>query len=236
MNEKNHILVVEDEDSLAQGLVFNLQEEGYTVTRAADGLQALQLFDEREFDLVILDIMLPYHDGFEIAETVREKQPQLPILMLTARTSTGDRIHGLETGADDYMTKPFHLKELLLRVKGMLKRKEWYKDLSVSQPVIRFGDNEVDFSNLTAVAGENSIQLTQHEAMVLRYLVEHEGKVVSRSELLKKVWHTNPDIETRTVDIFIMRLRKYFEPIPSKPVFFKSIRSAGYMFQQKEKQ
>ncbi|MDZ7725618.1 MAG: response regulator transcription factor [candidate division KSB1 bacterium] len=232
MSDQQHILLVEDEDSLAQGLMFNLKEEGYSVTRAADGREAIRLFQDNQYDLIILDIMLPYYDGFEIAAIVRKRQPQIPILMLTARTSLDDRIQGLESGADDYLTKPFHLKELLLRVKGMLKRKQWYQDMSASQPLVRFGENKVDFNNLTAVTGDTSVQLTQHEAMVLRYLVEHEGKVVSRRELLENVWHTNPEIETRTVDIFIMRLRKYFEPNPSRPVFFKSIRSAGYMFQK----
>lgn len=228
----NKILLVEDEESLAVGLEYNLTEEGYLVDWAKDGREALKLFEGNQYSLIILDIMLPYYDGFEIAAKVRETDPQMPILMLTARTSAGDKVKGLEAGADDYMTKPFHLKELLLRVKGMLRRKEWYKDAASSVPVYRLGNFEINFENLNCKSSKNKFVLTPHEAMVLKYLIDNKDRIVSRKELLEKVWDMNPEVETRTVDNFIARLRKYFETDPSNPVFIKSIRGAGYMFSE----
>jgi len=227
----SRILLVEDEETLAVGLEYNLTEEGHAVSRAKDGREALKLFNSEKFDLIILDIMLPYVDGFEIAEKVREIDPQIPILMLTARTTKDDKVKGLETGADDYITKPFHLKELLLRVRGMLKRKEWYRKVSTEMPVVEFGKNKINFENLSFSNGKNDFKLTHQEAMVMKYLIENKGKIVSRKELLENVWHMNPDIETRTVDNFIARLRKYFEEYPSNPVYIKSVRGAGYMFE-----
>jgi len=229
---KYRILLVEDEENLAIGLEYNLTEEGYIVTRAEDGRKALELFGSESFDLIILDVMLPFVDGFEIAEKIRKEDPQMPILMLTARTTRKDKIKGLEIGADDYITKPFHLEELLLRVKGMLKRKEWYKEISTNEPVYRFGGNEINFENLICKTGSGEIRLTQHEAMLMKYFIDNKDKIVSRKELLENVWHLNPEIETRTVDNFIARLRKYFEPDPSKPVYLKSVRSAGYLFSE----
>ena len=226
------ILLVEDEETLAVGLDYNLRDEGYLVDWAKDGRQALEFYSSNKYDLIILDIMLPYYDGFEIAEIVRAKSPQMPILMLTARTSAEDKVKGLERGADDYMTKPFHLQELLLRVKGMLKRKMWYKTSTVLQPVYKFGNNEIDFENLNCKSGIREFKLTQREAMVLKYLIEKSGKIVTRKELLENVWHISSEVETRTVDNFIVRLRKYFEPEPNNPVYFKSIRSAGYTFNE----
>jgi len=223
--------LVEDEENLAIGLQYNLSEEGYIVELANNGRKALALFESKKIDLIILDIMIPYIDGFEIAHRVRNKDPQMPILMLTARTTREDKVKGLELGADDYMTKPFHLEELLLRIKGMLKRKTWYKDVTNSKPSVSFGKNKINFENLGCSNGENNFKLTHQEAMVMKYLIEHKGKIVSRKELLENVWHMNPDIETRTVDNFIARLRKYFEADPSNPIFIKSIRSAGYMFE-----
>jgi len=222
------ILLVEDEETLAIGLEYNLTDEGYIVDWAKDGRIALEKFNSGEYDLIILDIMLPYHNGFEIAEHVRTKFPQMPILMLTARTSAEDKVRGLELGADDYMTKPFHLEELLLRIKGMLKRKMWYKSSAESQPVYHFGKNEINFENLSCKRGSKNFALTQREAMVLKYLLDKKGKIVSRKELLENVWHISSDVETRTVDNFVARLRKYFEPDPSNPIYIKSVRSAGY--------
>lgn len=227
------ILLVEDEESLAVGLEYNLIEEGYIVNWAKNGREAIDLFQKEKFDLIILDIMLPYVNGFEVAERVRKSDPQIPILMLTAKTESGDKVKGLEKGADDYMTKPFHLQELLLRVKGMLKRKSWYTSTSQKQPVYKFGKNEINFKTLNCLHGTEKIRLTPQEAMLLKYLVEHKEEIVTRKELLENVWHLNPEVETRTVDIFIARLRKYFEPDPSNPVYFKSIRGAGYTFEVK---
>ncbi|MCL6100087.1 MAG: response regulator transcription factor [Bacteroidetes bacterium] len=231
--KKEKILLVEDEETLAIGLEYNLTDEGYAVDWAKDGRQALVMFNTNEYDLIILDIMLPYYNGFEIAQQVRAKYPQMPILMLTARTSVEDKVRGLELGADDYMTKPFHLQELLLRIRGMLKRKLWYKSSTESQPVYRFGKSEINFENLRCKCGEKEFILTQREAMVMKYLLERKGKIVSRKELLENVWHITSEVETRTVDNFISRLRKYFEEDPQSPVYIKSIRSAGYSFEDK---
>ena len=224
------ILLVEDEETLANGLEFNLTDDGYLVTWARDGREALQLFDSGSFDLIILDVMLPYYDGFEIAEKIRAVAPQMPILMLSARTSLQDKIKGLEQGADDYMTKPFHLEELLLRIRGMLKRKLWYKESFSSDPVYSFGGNQINFENFCCSAGLKEFRLTQREAMIMKYLIEKKGKIVSRKELLENVWHISSEIETRTVDIFISHLRKYFETDPENPVYITSIRNAGYLF------
>lgn len=225
------ILLVEDEENLALGLEYNLTAEGYKVKWAKDGREALKFFEENQFDLIILDIMLPYFNGFEIAQKVRETHPQMPILILTARTQVEDRVKGLELGADDYLTKPFHLKELLLRIKGMLKRKNWYQKVVIENPVYRFGNNEINFENLKCTKGKKEFQLTSYEAMIMKYLIENKDKVVTRKELLENVWNMNPDIETRTVDNFIARLRKHFEDDPSDPKYIVSVRSAGYMFQ-----
>jgi DNA-binding response OmpR family regulator len=229
----SRILLVEDEDTLAVGLEYNLREEGYLVKWAKNGREAVEFFESEKFDLIILDIMLPYLNGFEVAEKVRNTDPKMPILMLTAKTEREDKVKGLEKGADDYLTKPFHLQELLLRVRGMLKRKSWYKSASDKQPVYRFGKNKINFKNLICRNNKEEFRLTTHEAMVLKYLIEHKGEIVTRKELLKNVWHLNPEVETRTVDIFIARLRKYFETDPTNPIYIKSIRGAGYLFDGK---
>jgi DNA-binding response OmpR family regulator len=226
----SRILLVEDEESLAIGLSYNLSEEGYKVHWVQDGKKAIEAVNGQSFDLIILDIMLPYLDGFQVAERIRSTLPQIPILMLTARTGVDDKIKGLEQGADDYMTKPFNLEELLLRLRGMLRRQRWYKKAAGGQPVYRFGTNEVNFADLSCSNGRETFKLTHREAMILKYLIDNKGKIVSRKALLENVWGISPLIETRTVDNFISRLRKYFETDPAKPVFIKSVRSAGYIF------
>lgn len=150
--------------------------------------------------------------------------------MLTAKTDIQDRVRGLEIGANDYMTKPFHLDELLARIRGILHRKMWYARASQRLPSISFGENSVNFLDYACRAGNKQFQLTAYEAMMLQYMAERAGTIVTRKELLENVWHTNPEIETRTVDNFIVRLRKYFEPNPNHPIYFKSVRGAGYMF------
>jgi DNA-binding response OmpR family regulator len=230
MFDGNKILLVEDEESLAIGLKYNLTEEGFDVTWIKNGKDAIEKLNSEEYDLIILDIMLPYINGFEITQYVREKNPQLPLLILTALTRKEDRVKGLELGADDYVTKPFHLDELILRVKGMLKRKMWYKTAINSQPVYKFGNIEIDFENLICIRGKNKIRLTPHEAMALKYLIQNKGKIVSRKDLLENVWSIKAEIETRTVDNFIVRLRKHIEPDPSNPTYIKSVRGVGYMF------
>jgi two-component system alkaline phosphatase synthesis response regulator PhoP len=229
-DNQTKILLVEDEENLAHGLEYNLSEEGYKVRVAKDGREALKFFDENGFDLIVLDIMLPYYNGFEIAKHIREKHPQMPILMLTARTQIEDRVKGLELGADDYLTKPFHLKELLLRIKGMLKRKNWYQKVVIEHPIYKFGNLVINFENFKCTKGKKKFQLTSYEAMIMKYLIENRNKVVTRKELLENVWNMNPEIETRTIDNFIVRLRKHFEDDSSNPKYIVSVRSAGYMF------
>ncbi|MBN1464224.1 response regulator transcription factor [candidate division KSB1 bacterium] len=229
-SNQQKILVVEDEESLAFGLQFNLQAEGYHVVCAHDGREALNLVSVEPFDLIILDIMLPFYDGFQITEKIRASSPQLPILMLTARAKIEEKVRGLECGADDYMIKPFHLDELLARIKGMLRRKTWYQKSMHDQPTFSFGENVIDFATLDCQAGKKRFKLTPHEAMMLKYLIERENRIVSRKELLENVWDISSEVETRTVDNFIVRLRKYFEPNPKKPIYIKSVRSAGYIF------
>ncbi|MBT3273129.1 MAG: response regulator transcription factor [Spirochaetales bacterium] len=226
----NTVLLVEDEESLAIGLEYNLSEEGYHVLRAEDGLKAVELFDANDIDLVVLDIMLPYMDGFQVAEHIRDVSPQVPILMLTARASADDRIHGLEIGADDYLAKPFHLAELLLRVRGMLKRKEWYRNNIKLETEYTFSEIRIDFSLLKAQVGEKEFRITPLEGMLLKYLSENPLRIISRKELLENVWQSTSEIETRTVDNFILRLRKYFEPETGGPIYFRSVRGAGYLF------
>lgn len=229
-DKRAEILLVEDEESLAIGLEYNLTEEGYTVLRAGDGESAIELFDSEDIDLVVLDIMLPKIDGFGVAEHIRDNCPQVPILMLTARATATDRIRGLEIGADDYLVKPFHLKELLLRIQGMLKRKQWYKENLEPDTQYRFDDVEIDFSLLKAKTPAGEIRITPLEGTLLRYLTANPSRIITRRELLENVWHSTSDIETRTVDNFVLRLRKYFEPSPEKPIYFRSVRGAGYLF------
>jgi two-component system alkaline phosphatase synthesis response regulator PhoP len=224
------ILLVEDEESLALGLRYNLREEGYNVRWVVDGKQAIVAVSKTSYDLIILDVMLPYFDGFEVAEQIRKEMPQIPILMLTARTRMEDKIKGLELGVDDYMTKPFNLEELLLRLKGMLKRKMWYQKASDIEPLFKFGANEINFEDLSCQTITQKIRLTHREAMVLKYLITNRGKIISREELLENVWGISSAVETRTVDNFISRLRKYFEPDQANPVYIKSVRGAGYIF------
>jgi two-component system, OmpR family, alkaline phosphatase synthesis response regulator PhoP len=224
------ILLVEDEESLAIGLEYNLREEGYEVIRAADGAEAVARFDADHVDLVILDIMLPRMNGFKVAEHIRENSPRVPIMMLTARSAPSDRVRGLEIGADDYLAKPFHLEELLLRVRGMLRRKTWYEQSYEEAEEFTFSGIAIDFARLRARVGDADVRITPLEGMLLRYFTTNSHRIISRKELLEKVWQSTSDLETRTVDNFILRLRKYFEPDPAKPVFFRSVRGAGYMF------
>ncbi|MCX6783483.1 MAG: response regulator transcription factor [candidate division WWE3 bacterium] len=224
------ILLVEDEHKIAQAIKKGLEQEKYVVTIAYDGEEGLDLVLSENFDLIILDRLLPKVDGLDICKQARSKGIHMPILMLTARGQTHEKVEGLNSGADDYLTKPFNLNELLLRVKGMLKRKMWYQSSAEIEPSYRFGNNIVNFENLSCISGSKNFVLTQREAMVLKYLIERKGKIVSRKELLENVWHLSSEVETRTIDNFISRLRKYFEPDPEHPIYIKSIRSAGYTF------
>jgi two-component system alkaline phosphatase synthesis response regulator PhoP len=230
MPEANKILLVEDDPHLAKGLRFNLEREGYDVFLVDNGVSALDQLREKDFDLIILDLMLPVLGGLEVSRTIRETNIRFPILMLTAKSSKKDREIGLEAGADDYLTKPFHLPELLLRIKGILRRSEWYKEPVHDQDIFRFAKMWINFrtGKVKGVGGE--FYLTTKEALVMKLLVEKKDHVVSREELLEKVWGYDPQTETRTVDNFISRLRKYFEKRPQEPAYILTVRGKGYQF------
>ena len=228
------ILLVEDEPHIAKGLIFNLKEEGYEVIHAATGEEALQRAGNRDFALVVLDLMLPGISGLEVCRRLRREDQRLPILMLTARSEEKDRVRGLAEGADDYLTKPFSLEEFLLRVKGILRRSGWYRPEMAAEH-LRFGENTVDLPGARATTPQGEIALTDLEVRMLRVFAQHEGKVVSRAELLSAVWGMSPDTETRTLDNFIVRLRKYFEADPAAPIHFITVRGRGYKFVKDER-
>ena len=229
-NNGKKIVEVEDEAHLAKGLQFNLEREGYRVTLVDNGQSALDLLGKEEFDLMILDIMLPKVSGLEVARRIRKTNMRFPILMLSAKSTDEDRELGLQAGADDYLTKPFHLPELLLRVKGILRRWEWYKEPVHDQEVFQFGDMWINFASGKAKGCSGEFYLTAKEALLMKLLVKNKGNIVTREELLEKVWGYDPQTETRTVDNFIARLRKYFEKKPQSPKHIIPHREKGYEF------
>ncbi|WP_321366215.1 response regulator transcription factor [uncultured Desulfuromusa sp.] len=223
------LLLVEDEPNIAEGLLFNLEEEGYRVTHVESGEQALEQLMQKPFNLVILDLALPGIDGLEVCDRLREQGNHIPILMLTARGTEQDRITGLSKGADDYLAKPFNLKEFLLRVAGLLRRANW-QPIPPPSTHYTFGNNQINMETDQAITAQGTIQLTELEMKMLRLFFNQEGKVLSRGEILKQVWGMSPKTETRTLDNFIVRLRKYFEVDPTKPRYFLTIRGRGYRF------
>ncbi len=237
------ILVVEDEEHLAHGLLFNLQAEGYRTHHESDGEAALQwlLAPEHSPDAVLLDVMLPSRDGFSILRAVREAGRFMPVLLLTARGRTEDVVQGFEAGADDYLPKPFDLAVLFARVAALLRRAHWqrHRDTGAAAAVpsspgsngVQVGDRTVLFDDLQIRTPERTIHLTMMEADLLRYLIERPGKVVSRKEILENVWGLREDTDTRAVDNFIVRLRRYLEPDAAKPIHLQTIRGIGYRFQ-----
>lgn len=227
--EQPHILLVEDEINLARGICFNLEQDDFRVSHVESGEEALERLRFDRFSLVILDVMLPGMDGFAVCRAIRGQDSRVPILILTARTDEEDRIIGLESGADDYLTKPFSLSEFLLRVKGMLRRSAWYRPEPIEE-AYRFGDNEVFLLSYHARTAQGEIDLTDLEVRMLSLFFQKEGEAVTRKELLERVWGYSSDTETRTLDNFIVRLRKYFEPDPANPVFFQTVRGVGYRF------
>ena len=230
MDEVKKILVVEDEAHLAKGLQFNLEREGYMVSLVDNGESAIDLLGQQVFDLMILDIMLPKLNGLEVARRVRKTDLRFPILMLSAKSSDEDRELGLEAGADDYLAKPFHLPELLLRVKGILRRWEWYKEPVHDHEIFHFGNMWINFVSGRAKGSSGEFYLTAKEALLMRLLVAQKDNIVSREELLEKVWGYDPQTETRTVDNFVARLRKYFEKKPQSPRYIITHREKGYEF------
>lgn len=228
-----NIVLVEDEEHLAQGLIFNLQIEGYKVHHEADGEAALQylLHPEEPVNAVLLDAMLPGIDGFEIARQLRAAKNFTPILMLTARGRSEDVLEGFAAGADDYLTKPFDLAILMARLAGLLRRMNWQTAETASTPGFKFGNGkEIEWETLELRAFGKTTRLTLMEAELLRYLVERAGKVVSRKEILEEVWRVREDTDTRAIDNFIVRLRRYIEDDPAKPVHLITVRGVGYRF------
>jgi DNA-binding response OmpR family regulator len=238
----NRILVVEDEAHLAEGLRFNLEQEGYSVNVVGTGEDALDLLLKRkeEFDALVLDVMLPGKDGFTVARTLRDTKNYIPLLMLTARSRPEDVLQGFESGADDYLPKPFMLSILIARVGSLLRRKTWehrgaedavktsVRNASGSPDTFRFGDKLVDFRNLLLQTGRETVHLTLMESELLRYLVQNAGHPVSRKAILENVWDLQEDTDTRAIDNFVVRLRKYIEEEPSSPRHLLTVRGLGY--------
>src|SRR5688500_11225172 len=228
------VLVVEDEKHLADGLRYNLEAEGFTVETVGDGETALTrlLEEQRGYDAVVLDVMLPGKDGFTVAAELRAANQYVPLLMLTARGRPEDVLKGFESGADDYLPKPFELSVLMARINALLRRRDWFqKDVSKSEAgVVSIGKKTIDFESLELRSAEQTVQLTLMEAELLRYLIDHEGKVVSRSAILEDVWGLREDTDTRAIDNFIVRLRKYLEDEPSRPRHLLTVRGVGYRF------
>lgn len=222
------ILLVEDEESIRDVVKLNLELEGYEAVATDNGKEAIRLSQEQHFDLLILDVMLPEMNGFEICEQVRLTNHDTPIIFLTAKDSPQDRVAGLKKGADDYLTKPFNLEELLLRVQNLLKRSN--KQAAEQSEIFNFGNNEVNFSTFEARGNQGDFMMTKKESMLLKLLVERKNEVVSRNQILQFVWGYDVFPSTRTIDNFILSFRKYFEIDPHDPKYFLSIRGVGYKF------
>ncbi len=230
-NSKANILLVEDEENLHETLKLNLEMEGYEVTSAFTGTAALKAVANEYFDLIILDIMLPEIDGISVAETVRVNNNQVPILMLSARNSSADRVLGLKKGADDYLTKPFNLEELLLRVDKLIEKNKRLLVKEVIGSVYEFENNVIDFdAQIANIYNGKKVELSKKETMLLKLLIENKGNVVTREKILQIVWGYNVYPTTRTIDNFILNFRKYFEIDSRNPKHFHSVRGVGYKY------
>jgi DNA-binding response OmpR family regulator len=239
MHEAPLILLVEDEPHLADALLFNLEAEGYRTRYFADGAEALAwlVSTPDEIGAILLDVMLPGKSGFEIVATLREQQLYFPVLMLTARSNPQDVLEGLNAGADDYLAKPFDLEILLVRLKSMLRRANWSRPVSPvpavpkpSSDVYRFANREIRFDTLELIAPHRTTHLTLMEADLLRHFTDREGQIVSRKEILEQVWRLHEDTDTRAIDNFIVRLRRYIEDDPASPQHLVTVRGVGYRF------
>jgi len=236
---KKRILIIEDEAHIADGIRLNLSIQGYGVKIAQDGIAGLELWRSWEPDLIVLDIMLPMIDGFSILKTIRKEDEKIPVLILSARGDTKDKVKGLKYGVDDYLSKPFDLEEFLLRIKRLLKKKTWFKednkDNNLEYKIFEgdsynFGSNHINFITFKASCAAGEIILTEQEIVLLKLFIGNKGKPLSREMLLTAGWGYSKDTTTRTVDNFIVRFRKYFEEKPKNPVYFISRRSVGYVF------
>jgi DNA-binding response OmpR family regulator len=238
MSGTPHVLIVEDEEHLAQGLKFNLEAEGYRASIAPDGETALELAaaPDAAIDVMLIDVMLPGCDGFSVVEQLREREDRTPVLMLTARGRSEDVLRGFAAGADDYLPKPFDLSILLARLHGLLRRWAWQRrehDTIVPAEVeapYSFAGRTIDFAALELRVDGRSTRLTVMETDLLRYLVRHQGRSIPRKELLEQVWRMREDTDTRAIDNFIVRLRRYIEDDPATPVFLRTVRGIGYRF------
>jgi two-component system, OmpR family, alkaline phosphatase synthesis response regulator PhoP len=232
-NNNQSILLVEDEENLHEALKLNLELEGFDVTSAFDGAAALKAVDAEYFDLIILDVMLPEVDGIHVAETIRTQNNDVPILMLSAKNSSADRILGLKKGADDYLTKPFNLEELILRVQKLIEKNKKLQDRTSVGDEYSFGNNTIDFKAQEAVTKDGKkIQLSKKETMLLKLLIENKNEVVPREKILQVVWGYNVYPTTRTIDNFILNFRKYFEEDSRNPRYFNSVRGVGYKYSE----
>lgn len=233
IERKTSILLVEDEENLHEALRLNLELENYEVTSAYDGAAALKAVQEEYFDLIILDVMLPEMDGINVTETIRLNNNEVPILMLSAKNSSADRVLGLKKGADDYLTKPFNLEELLLRIHKLIDKNKKIQDKSTIGDTYTFGGNTIDFKGQEAIKGNGEkIPLTKKETMLLKLLIENKNEVVPREKILHSVWGYNVYPTTRTIDNFILNFRKYFEEDSRNPKYFHSVRGVGYKYSE----
>lgn len=225
------ILLVEDEEHLLNMIKLNLELEGYDVQAASDGNRALEVFRRTRPDLVVLDVMLPGMSGLDVCRIIREENDQVPVLFLTAKGTSYDKVYGLKLGADDYLTKPFDLEEFLLRVQILLKRRTKAADQGAMPVVYKFGPNEINFLTyeITDVKGEKR-ELSKREVQLLRLLIERKNEVVSRDTILEEIWGVDSYSTSRTIDNYILAFRKYFEPNPKEPRYFHSVRGVGYKF------
>ena len=227
----SRVLIVEDEQHIADGLCFNLEAEGHDASVASDGETALRwILDEHQvFDVVILDVMLPAKDGFAVASELRRGGQYVPILMLTARGRAEDVLRGFESGADDYLPKPFELAILIARIRGLLRRRDWLRAPPAGDSFV-FGDKSVHFDKLELRVRDQVFPLTLMEANLLRYLIRHQGRPVARKTMLEEVWNLHEDTDTRAIDNFIVRLRRYIEEDPTNPRHLLTVRGVGYRF------
>ncbi|HLK27869.1 MAG TPA: response regulator transcription factor [Puia sp.] len=231
--KKISILLVEDEENLHEALKLNLELEGYEVTSAFDGAQALKSIEQEYFNLIILDVMLPGIDGISITETVRVKNNDVPILILSAKNTSADRVLGLKKGADDYLTKPFNLEELLLRIQKLVEKNKRIESKTLVGDKYSFGKNTIDFKAQEAMNKKGKcIELSKKETMLLKLLIENKNEVVTREKILQAVWGYNVYPTTRTIDNFILSFRKYFEDDSRNPKYFHSVRGVGYKYSE----
>lgn len=228
----NQILIIEDDASMALGLEYNLRSEGYATQVCTDGESGLKALETQKFDLVLLDWMLPGLDGIEVLKQIRSKQWAVPVLLLTARDGKEDMVEGLDAGADDYIAKPFDLNILLARLRSLLRGRTWLSQKSEAGEEARFGPFRIRFDtfDVEAEGSGKSFRLSYKEAMIMKLFLEKRGQVITREELLQKVWGINGYIQSRTIDNHIVQLRKYFEENPKNPRFILSIHGEGYKF------